>query len=250
MKLQLLIIASIITTVLHAQKAVAPKNYTPLSINIQYGVQKPIGILTQRFGINSEVGIGLETVSLPKGWIIGIEAYYMYGNKVRENVLKNIRTPEGNILGDIGTYATVALKERGFYTGLNVGKLFILSDNGNRASGLRITVGGGFLKHKIRIVNGDNSAQQVAPPYAEGYDRMTYGIAFSQFIGYQVVSRNKTVNFTLGFDFTEGVTRNRRGFNFDTQKRDDSKRLDFLTGFHASLSIPLFSNQNADEIEY
>jgi hypothetical protein len=250
MKIRLIFIATLLATALQAQKAALPTKYTPLSINIQFGVQKPFGILAQRFGINSEVGVGLETVTLPKGWIIGVETYFFYGNKVLEDVLKTIRTPEGNVLGDIGTYATVDLKERGFYSGLNIGKLFIFSDNGNRASGLRLTIGGGFLKHKIRIINGDNSAQQVSTPYAEGYDRMTYGIAFSQFIGYQVVSRNKTINFTLGFDFTEGATRNRRGFNFDTQKRDDTKRFDILMGFHASLSIPLFSNQKADEIEY
>ena len=117
-------------------------------------------------------------------------------------------------------------------------------------SGLRLTVGGGFLKHKIRILNEDNSAQQVASPYAEGYDRMTYGMAFSQSIGYQIISRNKTVNFTLSLDFTEGVTRNRRGFNFDTRQRDDTKRVDILSGLHATWSIPIFTNQNADEIEY
>ena len=250
MKVQLIILATLVNTALQAQKAVLPKNYTPLSINVQYGAQKPLGILAQRFGINSTVGGSFERVSLPKGWILGVESYFIYGNKVKEDVLKNIRTPEGNIIGDIGTYATVFLKERGFYTGINLGKLFTFTDNGNRVSGLRVTLGGGFLKHKIRILNEDNAAPQVTLPYSAGYDRMTYGMAFSQFLGYQVISRNKTVNFTLGLDFTEGVTRNRRGFNFDTQKRDDAKRLDFLTGIHACWSIPLFTNQNADEIEY
>jgi hypothetical protein len=250
MKIQLFIIASLFATVIQAQKAVLPKNYTPLSINVKYGAQKPSGILAQRFGINNSVGGGIERVSIPKGWILGAESYFMYGSKVKEDVLKTIRTPEGTILGDIGTYAGVVLKERGVYIGVHLGKFFIFNDNGNRVSGLRLTAGGGFLKHKIRILNEDNSAQQVASPYAEGYDRMTYGMAFSQSIGYQIISRNKSVNFTLSLDFTEGVTRNRRGFNFDTRQRDDTKRVDFLTGLHATWSIPIFTNQNADEIEY
>jgi hypothetical protein len=250
MKIQLIIIASLCTTILQAQKAVLPKNYTPLSITVKYGAQKPFGTLAQRFGINNSVGGGVEKVSIPKGWIMGVESYFIYGSKVKEDVLKTIRTPEGTILGDIGTYADVVLKERGIYIGATLGKFFIFNDNGNRVSGLRLAVGGGFLKHKIRILNEDNSAQQVASPYAEGYDRMTYGMAFSQSIGYQFISRNKTVNFTLSVDFTEGVTRNRRGFNFDTRQRDDTKRLDFLSGIHATWSIPIFTNQNADEIEY
>ena len=250
MKVPHLVIVYLFTTVLQAQKAVLPKNYTPLSITVKYGAQKPFGILSQRFGINSCVGGGIERVSIPRGWILGAESYFIYGSKVKEDVLKNIRTPEGTILGDIGTYAGVVLKERGVYIGMHLGKLFIFNDNGNRASGLRLTMGGGFLKHKIRILNEDNSAQQVAPPYAEGYDRMTYGIAFSQSIGYQVISRNKTINFTLSLDFTEGVTRNRRGFNFDTRQRDDGKRVDILSGLHATWSIPIFTNQKADDIEY
>ena len=250
MKVPHLVIVYLFTTVLQAQKAVLPKNYTPLSITVKYGAQKPSGILAQRFGISNSVGGGLERVSVPKGWIMGVESYFIYGSKVKEDVLKTIRTPEGTILGDIGSYAGVVLKERGIYIGAHLGKLFIFNDNGSRVSGLRLTVGGGFLKHKIRILNEDNSAQQVASPYAEGYDRMTYGMAFSQSIGYQIISRNKTVNFTLSLDFTEGVTRNRRGFNFDTRQRDDAKRLDFLSGIHATWSIPIFTNQNADEIEY
>jgi hypothetical protein len=250
MKIPLLIIASTIATVLQAQKGSLPKNYAPLSISVQYGVQKPIGIMAQRFGINNNVGIGFERASLPKGWLVGIEAYFFYGNKVKEDVLKNIRTPDGAIIGDIGTYASVSLKERGFYTGVTIGKLFTFTDNGNRVGGLRLSLGGGFLKHKIRILNEDNAAPQVALPYSAGYDRLTYGLAFTQFIGYQIISRDKTINFTVGLDFTEGVTRNRRGFNFDTQRRDNTKRLDVLTGFHATWSIPLFSNQNADDIEY
>ena len=253
MKIQLLIIAATLAASLkaqQAQKGTLPKNYTPLSINIHYGAQKPLGTMAQRFGINSQVGGGFERVSLPKGWIIGVESYFIYGSRVKEDVLKHIRTPDGTILGDIGTYSTVLLKERGFYAGLNIGRLFTFTDNGNRVGGLRVTLGGGFLKHKIRIINEDNAAPQVAFPYSTGYDRLTYGFAFSQFVGYQVISRNKTINFTLGIDFTEGVTRNRRGFNFDTQQRDNTQRLDVLTGIRASWSIPLFSNQNADDIEY
>jgi hypothetical protein len=250
MKIQLIIIVLLFATVLKAQKAVLPKYYTPLSITVKYGVQKPFGILAQRFGVNNNVGVGIEKISIPKGWIMGAESYFIYGSKVKEDVLKTIRTPEGTILGDIGSYAGVALKERGIYIGAHLGKFFVFNDNGNRVSGLRLAMGAGFLKHKIRILNEDNSAQQVGSPYAEGYDRMTYGMAFSQSIGYQFISRNKTVNFTLSLDFTEGVTRNRRGFNFDTRQRDDSKRLDFLSGLHATWSIPVFTNQKADEIEY
>jgi hypothetical protein len=65
-----------------------------------------------------------------------------------------------------------------------------------------------------------------------------------------MVSRDRTFNFFAGFEFTEGFTQNRRGFNFDTMQRDDLKRRDILYGVRVGWSIPIFTNINADELEY
>jgi hypothetical protein len=227
-----------------------PTQYAPLSIDFHFGVQNPASDLSKRFGSNLCVGVGFERVSLPKGWIFGINGSYLFGQTVYEDVLAPLRTTEGAILGDVGTYASVALRERGFYVGSHFGKIFKISDNGNRFRGIRATFGVGFIQHKIRIQDDSNSAPQVASPFDVGYDRLTNGFALSQFIGYQVVSRDKRINFYAGFDFTEGFTKNRRGFNYDTRQRDDAARLDVLYGFRVGWSIPLTSNVKADEIEY
>jgi hypothetical protein len=232
-----------------AQKKL-PSQYAPLSIDFNFGYQKPTSDLSKRFGSNLCVGIGFEQANLPKGWIYGINGFYLFGQTVNEDVLAGMRTTDGGIIGDIGTYSSVDLRERGFNVGVHFGKIFKLSDNGNRFRGIRVTLGVGFLQHKIRIQDNDNATPQIAPPYDVGYDRLTNGFSLSQFIGYQVVSRDKKINFYAGFDFTEGFTKNRRGFNFDTRQRDDASRLDVLYGFRVGWSIPLFTNQKADEIEY
>ena len=234
----------------YAQKAKLPEAYTPLSIKTHFGTQLPFGALAKRFGRNLSAGAGLEFISIPKGWIFGLDATHIFGQNIKEDVLKNIRTPDGQILSDINTFATVLLRERGYYIGGYVGKLFPTFDNGNRIGGVCINLGAGFLQHKIKIRDENNAAPQVAPPYAEGYDRLTNGVAFTQFIGYQIISRNKTINFSVGMDITEGFTKNRRGFNFDTRLRDDTKRLDILAGLRATWSIVLFSNQKGENIEY
>jgi hypothetical protein len=233
----------------YAQKKL-PTQYTPLSIDFNFGVQNPEGDLSKRFGTNLCVGVGFERVSIPKGWIFGIQGNYIFGQTVNEDVLAPLRTPEGAILGDIGTYASVELRERGFFLGGHFGKIFKLSDNGNRFHGIRATLGLGFLQHKIRLQDDNNSAPQIAPPYETGYDRLTNGFALNQFIGYQVVSRDKRINFYAGFDFTEGFTKNRRGFNYDTRQRDDKNRLDVLYGFRIGWAIALTSSEKAENIEY
>ena len=65
-----------------------------------------------------------------------------------------------------------------------------------------------------------------------------------------MVSRDRTLNLFAGFEISEGFTKNRRGFNFDTMLRDDSQRLDILYGVRVGLAVSLFTNVNANELEY
>ena len=226
------------------------KEFNPLSINAQFGVQMPLADMARRFGMNFGVGGGVEYTRIPTGWLFGIDANYLFGQDVKEDVLAAIRTKDGGILGDANTYSDVALRERGLYVGGMVGKIFKLHDNGNKFGGIRLTVSAGWLYHQIRIQDNSGAAPQVADVYAAGYDRFTAGVALTQFIGYQIISRDRTVNFTVGFDFTEGFTKNQRGFNFDTGARDDRTRSDFLYGFRVGWQLPIFTNSKAEDIEY
>lgn len=227
-----------------------PKRYTPLSIAASFGAQMPSGDLAARFGSNLAVGIGIEYAKIPSGWVFDIESSYIFGNTVNEDVLKSMRTTDGNIISDLNTYADVSLRERGLYTGVSVGKILKLHDNGNRFGGIRLTVGGGWLYHKIRIQDNQDAVSQLSSAYARGYDRFTAGVAATQFVGYQVISRDRTLNFYVGLEAIEGFTKNQRGFNYDTGRRDDLKRIDILYGVKIGWQLALFTNQKADEIEY
>ncbi|MBL7814105.1 MAG: hypothetical protein JNL70_03790 [Saprospiraceae bacterium] len=228
-----------------------PKNFNALNINASFGLQIPAADLSLRFSDNLGVGGGIEYVKVPSGWAFGFHAQYLFGQEVKEDVLAKIRTTDGNIMGEINNYADVVLRMRGLYTGGSVAKIIKLHDNGNRFGGIRVALGGGWLNHHIRIQdNTQGSVPHLEAAYAKGYDRWTSGIAFTQFIGYQMVSRDRTFNFFVGFEATEGFTRNRRGYNFDTMQRDDLKRHDILYGVRVGWSLPIFTNVNADELEY
>jgi hypothetical protein len=227
-----------------------PKNFNPLSISTTFGAQMPAGDLTTRFGNNLAVGIGIEYAKIPSGWFFNIETNYIFGTTVKEDVLKLLKTQDGNIISDLNDYADYSLRERGLYTGLTVGKIFKLHDNGNRFGGIRLSLGGGWLYHKIRIQDNQDAISQLTGEYARGYDRFTAGIATTQFIGYQMVSRDRTINFFFGFEATEGFTKNRRGFNFDTAVRDDRQRIDILYGVRLGWQLAIFTNQKGEDIEY
>ncbi|MEY3050951.1 MAG: hypothetical protein RLY31_736 [Bacteroidota bacterium] len=214
-----------------------------------YGGHRSAGDLSARFGDKFSVGGGIEWMGA-RNFLVGTQAVLYFGDQVRTDVIANLRDIDGFIHGEGGGISDIGLRERGTYLGGHVGKLIRLSP-GNHRSGLRVTVGAGFLRHKIRI---QDDPQVFVPglsgDYKKGYDRLTNGLALTQFVGYQYMSRNRMVNLLLGLEFTQGFTENRRTINFDTRTAEPGRRLDLLHGLRIAWTLPLYIGDNADEIQY
>ncbi|GJM31306.1 MAG: hypothetical protein DHS20C18_03070 [Saprospiraceae bacterium] len=237
------------------QNAAGQSNYVAnkgnaLLVNFSFGAQMPGGDIKPRFGNNSNLGLGLEFLTDESNWIFGLEGYYIFGSQVKQDVLSTLRTPEGYIIGNDRNIANIQLRERGLYMGALIGKIIPFSETKKR-SGLRLTVGMGLLQHKIRIQDDpDRSVPQLLDDYKKGYDRLSNGLALNEFIGYQRLSENKRINFYAGIELTQGFTKNRRDFNFDTEAKDDANRLDFLFGFRIGWVLPFYFGHSADTIYY
>ena len=177
----------------------------------------------------------------------------LFGNTVKEDVLSNLRDSDGFILGSVGageaTYAEVLLRERGFYAGGHVGKLFSFA-NTNKRAGLRLTLGVGLLQHKVSIQDESGAADQLKGELTKGYDQLSNGLAFEQFVGYQQLNRKTGVNFFAGLELTEAFTKNRRSINFTTQNKDDRSRFDVLLGFRIGWLLTLYVGERAEDIRY
>ncbi len=221
-----------------------------LLVHISYGAQLPAGDLSDRFGISTSIGGGLDFITDKNNLLVGIEGSYQFGDNVKEDVLAGLRTPDGFIIGNDRSYADIQLRQRGFYIGGLIGKLFTLSKN-NYRSGIRLTLGAGLLQHKIRIQEDPSRfVPQLSDVYKKGYDRLSNGFSLNQFIGYQLLASNKRVNFYAGFEFIQGFTQNRRNFNFDTLSQDTSKRLDLYFGLRLGWTLPFYMGTAANEIYY
>ena len=223
--------------------------YKPLSFQFGYNYNISGGDFAKRFGNTMSVGGGVEYVSLPKGWLIGSQYMWQFGSKVKEDPLAQLRDSDGKILSDIGEYADISMRQRGSLMALYGGKIFKIKDDGMRFSGIRVSVGGGWWQHRIRIADNQSNAPQVAD-YRQGYDRMSAGFLLTESIGYQIVSRNKTINVFFGLDFSQGFTRNRRGYQYDLRTSDAPLRFDNISGVRFAFAIPLWTKTNAEEIEY
>ncbi len=244
-----LIIFSIIN-IAFTQKKEGKKSFNATTVNISYAMQLPAADLANDFSWNFNFGAGVQYLTKSK-WLFGGEAGFMFGNSPNVDVLANLRTVDGEIIAEDKSYGFVLMEGRGFHAGLLVGKIIPFRKKYPH-SGIRITVSGGILQHKIRIDDKSGLIPQLAGEYVKGYDRLTYGFSLTEFIGYQHFSNNKRINFFAGFEFTQGFTQNRRSWDYLTQSKLDNNRLDLLNGIRVGWVLPIFHSDsyNAEEIFY
>ena len=196
--------------------------------------------MADRFGNNQNIGVGFH-IKTKKNWYYGIQGTYLYGTTVKERgLLQNIFTSQGEILDNQGQLTRVITYERGFTTTLNGGKIFRLW-NPNPNSGLLVMGGVGLLQHKIRIEHEESKIPQLSGDYLKGYDRLSNGLSFYQFVGYFLMSNNRLINFFAGVEAYEAFTQSRRDFNFDTQTTDTQKRRDVLVGIRLGWTLHLYA---------
>ncbi len=247
LKIILISVVSFVATSTFAQIKDTSINIWQCEIN--YSFQMPYGDMADRFGLNSTIGVGLN-YKLKSNWTLGFELNYLYGGTINDStsILTNLMTESGQIINEYGEYGTILLTERGFYSGVKIGRVFpVFAPNLN--SGIVFNVGAGLLQHHIHIENKDNNTPPVLGDYKKGYDRLTNGLSLREFVGYQYLDNNSIINFYIGVEFYQAWTRCRRDINFDTMERDNTDRNDYLFGIRAGWILPLYK-KNPDEYYY
>ncbi len=221
-----------------------------LAFQLSYAYEIPGADLKVRFGNNNSVGLATEWMTDKSNWIFGAKINYFFGQKVKQDVIATLRTPEGYIIGNDRSYADIQLRERGFYTGLVLGKLFLLPGEETRR-GIRFALSAGLLQHKVRIQDDPvKKVAQLNDDLKKGYDLLSNGLAFNEFIGYQILSNSGRMNFFVGLEFTQGFTQNRRSFNYIPQEKETIKRIDIQSGIRVGWILPLYIGREAEEIFY
>jgi hypothetical protein len=154
---------------------------------------------------------------------------------------------KGNITDINGDIANVLVFPRGFNANVSIGRLFPMSKT-NENSGILVHGGVGYLLHHMRIETNDQVVPQIELEYKRGYDRMTTGLNFHQFVGYSFLNNGGPLNFYAGIYFQQGLTYNRRSINFDQPNVPVSTamRLDLQTGIRVGWYIPFYSKKPKD----
>ena len=238
----------LLLSVLVAQQKDKKINNNVISGNFTYSFHVPQADLAVRFGPSLEIGLGSDFITHKKRYIFGLAGNLLFGNNVNDNVLDIITNEDGNVIGTNQQVGIVGLKQRGLYIGGHVGKLFQISKK--TLSGIRFTVGAGLLQHKIRIQDDLNTVNILKGDNVKGFDRLTNGLSFHQFLGYQHFGKSGLFNVFGGIEAYEGFTMSRRSFDNTLMRRDDLARLDILLGLKFGFMVKFNITENPEEIYY
>ncbi len=228
-----------------------PESFLNIGMNnlsFGMGIEFPYADLADRFDDNLKFTLGAERIT-KNSWIYGLEFAFMYGDTVKEDPLAPLRLSNNEILGADNGFSDVFMRQRGAFLGINVGKIIRL--NQKSRSGIRITGAAGLFAHKIRIIDEASATPQIEGEFLAGYDRLTRGIAFREFVGYHHISEDKRINFYVGIEFTQGFTNHVRAIDFDTGLAPDpSRRLDGLISLKAAWILPFHDDYVDEQIFY
>lgn len=244
----LMVLATLLPAGLAAQGLAGARNLDKgFLIYAGYGPYASAGDLGDRFGNGWSIDGGATFILANSNWEFGFRTQYGFGNDVREDVLRDLRTDEGFIIGNQREPADVTLRQRQLFVGPTAGYTVYLGGK-NQRSGIHLKTSVGYFYSRIRI-QGD-PIQGVAPLVDEnlgGYDRLAGGLAVHQFIGWQQLAVNGTFNFYLGADLTAGFTRQLRAFDVPSGGvPDDALRNDLVLGLKAGIVIPIYLGEGRE----
>ena len=225
--------------IVFGQRNVRDSSLNMLIAGLNYKFNFTDGDLNDRWGYNSEIGFDLH-YKFKNNLTLGIDAGFIFGNQFKETeIFDDVVNSYGTITSLGGTPADMLFLMRGASGSATVGYVFNKLGN-NPNSGLWITVGGGYLMHKIRIESIYDDVPQLEGDNRKGYDRLTMGFASKQFIGYLFQHNYRFLNFYAGMEFIEGFTHNVRNYNWDLEGPDPELKFDFLYSFKVGWMIPIY----------
>jgi len=225
----------------HAQEKTHESNLWML--HVEGAVAIPGGDLSDRFGLFGKTGGGLY-YRFGKQLYIGSSAHFLFNSNVKEeSPLKDISTEEGRIIGADGLLYLPELQMRGWQSTIWFGKL--TEKVKGTGSGLLTIFGIGFLEHRINyFLSEHGTVPQITGEYVKGYDRLSNGLAVSEYIAYHYLSANHLVNFNVGLEMTQAFTRNRREFDYALGQFDRKRRLDLIFALKASWILPFYKRKS------
>ncbi len=221
-------------------KTSAPKSEYRNSVLLcfNYARLAQFGDLAKRFGGVNSLGF-TAAYKFGKNYQIQGGINTVFGSRVKENgAFDTIIGNSGYLIDINGNYSEVKQYMRGYHWHVDFGKIIPINKY-DQNSGFLVSAGLGFMQHKIKYTFQRTVLPQLEGEYAKGYDRLTNGLMFRGFLGYQRIDPKAMLNLIAGFEYLYGFTKNRRSYNFDTRTAETGLRNDIMLGFKFGFMISI-----------
>ena len=217
-------------------------------VRVSLALQSPKGDFAEDYGTNSNIGLSI-------GWknkrnqTFELNYNFIHSENVKNSsVLDHLINDQGWIINQYGEENLYLMYHRGGLISFDIGKVLnLIGPNPN--SGIFLKGGIGSMYHKIRIENQENLIPQLKKEYLKYYDRLTVGVLLKQYIGYQNMSNNKLVNFTIGIEIIQGFNRGMRDYQIDLMGPYTDNKFDVYLGLRAGWFFPVL-RKNPNEFYY
>ena len=218
-------------------------------VHIHGGGGAALGELGDRFGSGGVFGAGFH-VKFQSGWFAGANANFGFGYGVEEEgVLSNLLTPNGQLIDNEGQVALLTISGRSGLFTLDGGRLFPLPGM-NPNTGILLLAGVGSVHYRVHFENTENPITQLEQPYLSGYDRLAWGVAVKEFVGYWHMSDNGLINWYGGLEFWQARTWPQRPMNFDTQEVEEGSRNDRFISLQVGWVFHIYKRSSSFEHWY
>ena len=246
------VVIILLSSIFLLQNGISQKNkdsiiYFPF-IRVSAAIQSPQGDLEENYGVNSNIGLSVGWKN-NKNKTFELNYNFIHSENVKNtSVLDHLTNNQGWIINQYGEENLFLMYHRGGLISLDIGKIYnVIGPNPN--SGIFIKGGIGSMYHKIRIENQENLIPQLKKEYLKYYDRLTVGVLLKQYIGYQNMSNNKLVNFTIGIEIIEGFNKGMRDYQIDLMGPYTEDKFDIYFGLRAGWFFPVL-RKNPNEFYY
>ena len=211
-------------------------------MSVNHTFQIPAGDLAKRFGSNSNISL-TASYKTHNDLIFEINGGVLFGPTVKEDNLFNaINGDNGTLISQNGEIPTIRLFQRGGHIDISSGKYFSLNSEKSE-SGIVLSIGTGYIYHKIFIETLTTELPQLNEELTKGYDRLSGGLLTKQFIGYLHFSKKTNIRYLIGLECVQAFTRDLRGYNYTTQTYVTENRRDYLFGIKCGFIVPIKQRQ-------
>ncbi|MDC0579675.1 hypothetical protein OAP11_02825 [Bacteroidia bacterium] len=204
------------------------------------------GDLDKRFYDFNAIGMDI-AYKFKSNLIMGVDYDWFYGQSVKdEGIFSQIDGNSGLIIDKNGDFSVINLNIKGFTSNFYMGYLINMPKIHSN-SGLLVSMGAGFMQHKIDLFSSQITIPQLNGEYEKGYDKLTYGFATKQYIGYQHLVNHNRYHYRIGLVFNQGFTEGQRTWDFNANTSGKDKRFDTSVALQLGLIVPIYTKKAEDE---